>query len=64
VADDLSELIVSRIGRRRARVFLPRVHAVASVARDIGYGNCDDLVDLADSFEEAADLFQARRSIK
>jgi hypothetical protein len=64
VADDLSELIVSKVGRRWARVFLPRVHAVADAASDIGYGYCDDLANLADSFEQAAALFQEQRSIK
>ncbi|TVQ50512.1 MAG: hypothetical protein EA377_14240 [Phycisphaerales bacterium] len=64
VAHDLSDLIESKIGQRYARPFLARVRAVASAAHGIGYGYGDALTDLADSFEESAALFQARRSIK
>jgi hypothetical protein len=60
VANDLSELIRSKIGRRWARTFLPRVHAVADAARGIGYGFGDDLADMARCFEKAAASFQAR----
>jgi len=60
VANDLSELITSKIGRRCARSFLPRVHTVADAARGIGYGFGDDLADMARCFEKAAASFQAR----
>jgi hypothetical protein len=60
VANDLSDLIESKIGRRWARVFLHRVHAVADDARGIGYGYEDDLADMARCFEKAAVSFQAR----
>jgi len=60
VSYELADLVESKIGRRWARAFLPRVHAVADAARGIGYGYGDDLEDMACRFERAAVRFQAR----
>lgn len=62
VAHDLSDLIVSKIGRRCTRAFLTRVRAVADAARGIGYGYGDDLADMERSFEEAAASFRTKCS--